>query len=115
MSTVKVTVTLGSEELAQVRALVEKGQVANVSAFVQHAVRQSLDDVAGWVAELEEALEATGGPMTPEEIAWADTVLASRRDSGPLPPWPQSPGRVRYPSELGRALEAGATGEENDG
>jgi Arc/MetJ-type ribon-helix-helix transcriptional regulator len=76
MSTVKVTVTLGSDELAQVRALVKEGQVANVSAFVQHAVRRSLNDVAGWAGVLAEALEGTGGPLTPEEIQWADDVLA---------------------------------------
>jgi Arc/MetJ-type ribon-helix-helix transcriptional regulator len=76
MSTVKVTVTLGSDELAQVRALVQQGTVANVSAFVQHAVRRSLNDVAGWAGVLAEALEGTGGPLTPEEVQWADEVLA---------------------------------------
>ena len=109
MSTVKVTVTLGAEERGQVRALVEKGQVANVSAFDRQAVRQSLDDVAGWAAELADALEETGGPLTPEEIAWADTVLTHRRGSGPVPPWPQSPGRVRFPAELRPTPEAGST------
>jgi Arc/MetJ-type ribon-helix-helix transcriptional regulator len=76
VSTVKVTVTLGSEELAEVRALVQEGRVANVSAFVQHAVRRSLNDVAGWAGVLAEALEGTGGPLTPEEVQWADEVLA---------------------------------------
>jgi len=83
MSTVKVTVTLGSEELAQVRALVREGQVANVSAFVQHAVRRSLNDVAGWAGVLAEALEGTGGPLTPEEVQWADEVLAGAPLPGP--------------------------------
>ncbi len=76
MSTVKVTVTLGRDELAQVRALVQEGRVANVSAFVQHAVRRSLNDVAGWAGVLAEALEGTGGPLTPQEVQWADEVLA---------------------------------------
>jgi Arc/MetJ-type ribon-helix-helix transcriptional regulator len=76
MSTVKVTVTLGSDELARVRALVEEGKVANVSVFVQHAVRRSLDDVAGWAGVLAQALEGTGGPLTPEEVQWADEALA---------------------------------------
>jgi Arc/MetJ-type ribon-helix-helix transcriptional regulator len=76
MSTVKVTITLGADELARIRALVEQGQVANVSVFVQHAVRRSLDDVAGWAGVLAAALEGTGGPLTPEEVQWADEVLA---------------------------------------
>jgi Arc/MetJ-type ribon-helix-helix transcriptional regulator len=76
MPTVKVTVTMGDEEFAEIRALVESGQAASVSNFVQHAVRRSLDDVAGWAGVLAEALEGTGGPLTPEEIQWADEVLA---------------------------------------
>ena len=81
MSTVKVTVTLSSDDLAQVRTLVQEGRVANVSAFVQHAVRRSLNDVAGWASVLAEALEGTGGPLTPEEVQWADEVLAGGGDS----------------------------------
>jgi Arc/MetJ-type ribon-helix-helix transcriptional regulator len=76
MSTVKVTVTLSSDDLAQVRTLVQEGRVANVSAFVQHAVHRSLNDVAGWASVLAEALEGTGGPLTPQEVQWADEVLA---------------------------------------
>jgi Arc/MetJ-type ribon-helix-helix transcriptional regulator len=76
VSTVKVTITLGSGELVEVRRLVELGQAASVSAFVQNAVRSSLQDVAGWAGMLAEALEGTGGPLTPEEIAWADEALA---------------------------------------
>jgi Arc/MetJ-type ribon-helix-helix transcriptional regulator len=76
MSTVKVTITLGRNELAEVRRLVDDGQATSISAFVQQAVRRSLDDVAGWAGVLAEALEGTGGPLTPEEIAWADDVLA---------------------------------------
>lgn len=117
MSTIKVTVTLGVEELAQVRALVEKGKVANVSAFVQHAVRQSLDDAAGWAAELAEALEKTGGPMTPEETAWADAVLTGDYTTETVPPWPRSPHRVVLPpetAELGSAPEVGPLPEVDE-
>jgi len=90
MSTVKVTVTLGQNELAQIRALVDEGRVGSISGFVQHAVRQSLTDVAGWAGTLAEALEGTGGPLTPEEIAWADDVLAGG-DGGLLPDSLQPP------------------------
>jgi Arc/MetJ-type ribon-helix-helix transcriptional regulator len=98
VSTVKVTVTLGSEELAQVRALVQEGRVANVSAFVQHAVRRSLNDVAGWAGVLAEALEGTGGPLTAEEVQWADEVLAG---GGTV----YVPGRAELPSEPARVSE----------
>jgi hypothetical protein len=50
-----------------------------VSAFVQHAVALALDDVSGWQAILADALRETGGPLTDEERAWADQVLATRK------------------------------------
>ncbi|MBI2390886.1 MAG: ribbon-helix-helix protein, CopG family [Deltaproteobacteria bacterium] len=78
MATKKVTVTLEAEQLDAIRALVEARGAKSVSAFVQHAVAVSLDDVAGWGALLARALEATGGPMTKAERKWADGVLARR-------------------------------------
>ncbi len=71
MASKKVTITLDELDLERVRALVEAGQAASVSGFVQHAVRVSLDDVAGWGA----ALASTGGALTAEERAWADDLL----------------------------------------
>jgi hypothetical protein len=78
MATIKVTVTLESEQLNAVRALVEAGGADSVSAFVKHAVTVSLGDVAGWGALLAEALEQTGGPLTKTERAWADQALSAR-------------------------------------
>ena len=75
MATRKITVTLAEEQVDQVRALVEAGQAASVSGFVAHAVGVALDDVAGWGAVLAEALEATGGKLSPDERAWADEAL----------------------------------------
>jgi Arc/MetJ-type ribon-helix-helix transcriptional regulator len=79
MATKKVTVTLGADQLTAIRALVESHSTKSVSAFVQHAVAVSLDDVAGWGALLAGALERTGGPLTKEERRWADGVLSSPR------------------------------------
>lgn len=79
MATRKVTVTLDETQLEQVKALVDAGNAASVSGFVQHAVAVALDDVAGWGAMLAEALRQTGGPLTDEERAWADGVLGRRR------------------------------------
>ena len=75
MATKKVTITLPVEQLGGVRALVEADQASSVSGFVQHAVDLALDDVACWSAVLADALEETGGSLTEEERAWADTVL----------------------------------------
>lgn len=78
MATKKVTVTLESEQVEQIRQLVASAHAPSVSGFVQHAVAVALDDVAGWGAMLAQALEDTGGPLTPEETAWADGVLNAR-------------------------------------
>jgi hypothetical protein len=75
MATKKVTITLEAEQLAAIRALVEARSADSVSAFVQHAVAVSLNDVAGWGALLASALDKTGGPLTRAERAWADEVL----------------------------------------
>ena len=77
MASVKVTVTIPEEQLASVRRLVAAGQAASVSGFVQRAVGVALDDAAGWELLLDEALAATGGPLTDEERRWADSVLGA--------------------------------------
>lgn len=75
MATQKVTVTLGTEQVASVKALVAAGDAPSVSAFVQGAVGAALDDASAWGSVLAEALEQSGGPLTPSERAWADMVL----------------------------------------
>jgi Arc/MetJ-type ribon-helix-helix transcriptional regulator len=75
MATKKVTVTLEEDQLIAIRALVEARSSSSVSAFVQHAVAVSLNDVAGWGALLASALDQTGGPLTRAERTWADGVL----------------------------------------
>jgi len=75
MATKKVTVTITEDQLSSIRSLVADGQAASVSGFVQHAIAASLDDAAGWRGTLDEALEATGGPLTDDERRWADEVL----------------------------------------
>lgn len=75
MATQKITITLATEQVDEIRTLVAAGKARNVSAFVQHAIAVALADVAGWKQMLDEALEQTGGPVTAEERAWADSVL----------------------------------------
>lgn len=75
MATAKITITLDELDLRSIRGLVTARKAASVSGFVQHAVSVALVDVAGWGANLAEALAATGGPLTGQERAWADSVL----------------------------------------
>lgn len=76
MATKKITITLPTEQVDQVRALVADGRVESVSGFVKRAVGVALDDVAGLGAALAQALEESGGPLSPEEQAWADDILS---------------------------------------
>jgi Arc/MetJ-type ribon-helix-helix transcriptional regulator len=85
MATTKITITLPDEQLEQVRAIVEGGRAASVSAFVKHAVGVALQDAAGWSEMLQDALQQTGGPLTKKERAWADAILSPprpKRESG---------------------------------
>jgi len=77
MATRKITITVGVDQLEQIRALVAAGQTPNISAFVQHAVKLALFDAAGWKEMLEQALQQTGGPLTAKERAWADKLLSA--------------------------------------
>jgi Arc/MetJ-type ribon-helix-helix transcriptional regulator len=74
-TTRKVTVTLPADAVETIRGLIASGKADSVSGFVQHAVQVSLDDITGWGAMLAQALEETGGDLTPEERAWASDVL----------------------------------------
>ena len=75
MASKKVTITLDDERVQQIRNMVKAGRAASVSGFVQHAVGVALDDVAGWGAMLARALDESGGPMSADERAWADSAL----------------------------------------
>jgi Arc/MetJ-type ribon-helix-helix transcriptional regulator len=74
-STVKITVTIPKEQLEEIRALVKARRTDNVSAFVKHAIGVSLSDVKEWSDMVNQVLMETGGPLTKEEIALADSVL----------------------------------------
>jgi Arc/MetJ-type ribon-helix-helix transcriptional regulator len=75
MATKKITITLPEEQVETMRDLVALGQADSISGFVQHAVGVALGEVDLWELELAAALDATGGPLTEAEIAWADEVL----------------------------------------
>ena len=79
MATTKITITLQDDQVKAIRSLVAAGRSANVSAFVQHAVRIALHDAAGWGELLENALDQSGGPLTGKERAFADATLRRPR------------------------------------
>jgi Arc/MetJ-type ribon-helix-helix transcriptional regulator len=78
MATTKITVTVGDDQLRQIRALVGAGQASSVSGFVKHAIGVALFDAAGWRQMLRDALQQTGGPLTAQERKWADASLSPR-------------------------------------
>lgn len=80
--TQKVTITLPIETVDRVRRLVEADEASSISGFVQHAVGVALDDVAGWGSALREALASTGGELSAQERAWADSVLDHGQQTG---------------------------------
>ena len=73
----KVTITLDRQLLARVRAAVDKGKAASVSAYIQHAVIGQLETEAGFDATIAEMLAASGGPATDEERAAARRLLST--------------------------------------
>jgi Arc/MetJ-type ribon-helix-helix transcriptional regulator len=78
-TTTKFTITLDNEQFEEMRRIVAAGRTPSVSAFVKRAVETALHDAAGWREMLDAALDASGGPMTPAERAWADEVLGHGR------------------------------------
>jgi len=73
--TQKVTVTLPIDQVAAIRDLVRDGSTASVSGFVTAAVALALEDRLAFEELLDEGLQKTGGPMTPQEQRWADQII----------------------------------------
>ena len=82
MATLKITITLPERQLDEIRKRVAARESASISGFIQQAVRQSLDNAAEFRAMVDEALTATGGPLTQKERAWARKMLSPRKRSG---------------------------------
>jgi Arc/MetJ-type ribon-helix-helix transcriptional regulator len=78
MATTKITITLPNDQLKAIRDAVAAGKSGSISGFVQHAVKVALWDEAEYTRMLNEALERTGGPLTDQERAWADSFLSPK-------------------------------------
>ena len=74
MTRVKIAVSLPPELVEAAKNAVASGKAASVSGYVEAALTAKVedDDLGGW---LDRRLEETGGPLTEEEIAWADAAL----------------------------------------
>jgi Arc/MetJ-type ribon-helix-helix transcriptional regulator len=79
MATTKITITLPDRQIEEIRKRVAAQESASVSGFIQQAVQKSLENAAEFRAMVEEALNATGGPLTPKERAWARRMLSPRK------------------------------------
>jgi Arc/MetJ-type ribon-helix-helix transcriptional regulator len=79
MATTKITITLPDRQLDEIRERVAGGESTSISGFIQQAVQKSLDNAAEFRATVDDALKATGGPLTPKERAWARRVLSPRK------------------------------------
>ena len=82
MATTKITITLPDRQLEEIRKRVAARESASVSGFIQHAVQKSLENAAEFRAMVDEALNATGGPLTAKERAWARKMLSPRKRGG---------------------------------
>ena len=72
---VKITISVRPDVVAMVRTAVDAGAAKSVSAYFEQAALIDLDADLAWELTLQEMLEETGGPLTPEEIATADRIL----------------------------------------
>ena len=85
MATKKVTVTIDERQLELIRDQVTAGRASSVSGFVQAALRSALDAETIWAQHLASTLDATGGPASEAERAWAVDTLRSLDGFAPEP------------------------------
>jgi predicted RNA methylase len=70
----KIAVTIDPARLEAARRAVSEGLVGSVSAYVERAMER-YEQVDPFVADLDETLMKTGGPITEEERAQFDREL----------------------------------------
>jgi antitoxin ParD1/3/4 len=74
MTKVKIAVSLPAELVEQAKRAVAEGRAASVSAYVAEALAEKSSE-EDFDALLDQMLEETGGPATPEEIAWVERTF----------------------------------------
>ena len=76
MAATKITITLPDSQLEEIQKRVRAKSAKRISAWVQRAVEKTLENEADFRAMIDEMLEESGGPATPEELAWARKMLS---------------------------------------
>ncbi len=81
VGTLEITVTLPKVQVSQLNALIEGGRAKSVSEYLRKVVRKELGNQALWQEapfeeSLEQMLEDSACPLTAEEVALADEMLA---------------------------------------
>lgn len=71
----KIAISIRQDLLDEIQGSVERGTSPSVSAYIEKAIEHQVWARAEFLQMMDDALEETGGPMTDEEIAWADRVL----------------------------------------
>jgi Arc/MetJ-type ribon-helix-helix transcriptional regulator len=79
MATVKITITLPEEQIAEIRRRVADRESESVSGFVQRSISRTLQNSAEFSAMIDQSLMESGGPLTAKERAWARKMLAPRK------------------------------------
>ena len=79
IATTKITITLPDAQVEEIRKRVAARESSSVSGFIQQAVQKSLENAAEFRTMIDEALRATGGPLTSKERAWARRMLTPRK------------------------------------
>jgi Arc/MetJ-type ribon-helix-helix transcriptional regulator len=74
--TTKIAVSLPDDLVEAARAAVRDGRAASVSSFVAEALAEH--ERSGQLSQLVADIIAEDGPPTPEDEAWADSVLGLR-------------------------------------
>jgi Arc/MetJ-type ribon-helix-helix transcriptional regulator len=75
MTMAKIAVSVPKEVLARARLAVKRGKAASLSAYVTLALDEMDRAEEQFDAHLDEALERTGGPVTPEESQRLGAIL----------------------------------------
>ena len=68
--------------IQEIRKRVAGREGASVSRFIQKVIQKSLENEIAFQTIIDEALAATGGPLTAKERAWAKRMLSPRKRIG---------------------------------
>ena len=83
VDTQQITICLPRIQVAQLNALVGAGRIGSIADFMQLVVRKALINEMLWQETIDRIMEESGGPLTSEEEAWVQSMLAKQREPKP--------------------------------